>query len=237
MLAEVLQPFPLPGRMTPCNTHVPWDMHLQRQRLAEGERKRKKIVQPRHTSLQENWRSRNHTWFHTLSHHMHSSKNYCYLSEKGNKALNFYFLDYPKTQQKTGGRVNTRLFSDISWFLPAKNGASGFLRQHDAVPKNKCWNALIPHWKAEFAEFSAVTGIGRIYFNKQKNALAVHEFSVLPLFKMVLIARLYNPFLHRKIWNISPYGLKIPATPKKPFFNLRMHSAYIMSIYIYKYIY
>lgn len=65
-----------------------------------------------------------------------------------------------------------------------------------------------------------------------KVMLAVHEFCMLLLFKMFLIARLYHLTCHRERWTISPYRLKIPTTQTK-LFNLRMHSAYIMFDYIY----
>lgn len=133
-------------------------------------------------------------------------------------------------------------FSDISWFLPAKNRASGFLRQYDAVPKNRCWNTIIIiitviYFPVERQSLLLLALAEYMDFKKKKPKrfkvmLAVHEFCMLLLFKMVLIARLYHLTCHRERWTISPYRLKIPTTQTK-LFNLRIHSAYIMFYYIY----
>lgn len=95
-------------------------------------------------------------------------------------------------------------FSDISWFLPAKNRASGFLRQRDAVPKNRCWNTTI---------------ITVIYLPVERQSLllllALAEYKDFKQKSMVLVARLYHLTCQKECWNISPYWLKISMTQNK----------------------
>lgn len=125
-------------------------------------------------------------------------------------------------------------FSDISWFLLAKNRAPGFSRQYDAVSKNRSWKTL-------------TIIITVIYFPAERQSLLL-----LPA-QLCLWYMNFGCFwcLKWSSWSDCMVSLTAERAEifllmdwklqllKPSFFNLRMHSAYILfdHVYIYTYIY